>query len=501
MVRKATLSYILIWGMVAAICNPVMAAGLLSGFSTSDKPEDEEAAIFTRRIIPLLVEEARSGDYFTIRERMEFYETPGMAIAVIDNGRIKWSQGFGVTSIDSTEPVTDSTLFQAASISKPVAAAAALLMVREDELHLDRDINETLQSWKLSWNRTEGNRRITLRHLLSHTGGLSVHGFPGYAAEDELPSLIDILNGSEAANTDPVEVVSLPGSEYRYSGGGYVILQQMMTDAAGVAFPELLEHLLLRPAGMKHSSFDQAFPGKSGLVTANAHVNGKPVAGGYNRYPEMAAAGLWTTAADLARLILSLQKSASGEDGSLFHPSETGLMTTPVSGNYGLGLQIEESDYGLRFRHSGTNYGFHADMVGYLHQGKGAVVMTNSDNGHYLVREVIQSIAEFYRWPDYPIVQPAHYRTLPAELLESYSGTYEYTGGHTIEVVLEDKQLYFDTGTGRMQPLFAYDRNLFFSPMLNLNHIRFSKIDDSGHPQLLEIGPDSGLLIFTRIPD
>ena len=471
---------------------------LLAGI-TEARDSIEAQHTIADNIRAALVEENETKNRFSISERMEFYDVPGVSIAVIDDGEIAWAHGFGTLEDENDIPVSDTTLFQAASISKPITATGALRLVQEGELHLDNDVNDALTSWSLDWNKQNNEDIVTLRQLLNHTAGLSVHGFPGYADGTPIPELKDILDGSGGTNTEPVEVISPPDMYEQYSGGGYTILQQMIMDVTETEFDEVMEDYVLAPIGMKHSTFSQAAPDETGREIAHAHVAGSVVPGGYHRYPEKAAAGLWTTPTDLARWVQSIQRTANDEDETLISYTLLEEMMTPVHGNFGLGPQLEGSGDNLRFRHAGANHGYHADMVGYLHQGKGAVVMANADAGSYLIEEVLHSIAEYYEWPDYPDLRQRTFVTLPDQLLDEYAGTYLLPEGMLIELLVEDEQLYMEfDDTGRHR-LLAHEEDHFFSPALNLERIEF--VREQGDIRQMKIGPAGNEYTLDRIPD
>lgn len=332
----------------------------------------------------------------TIHELMRVHHTPGVSIAVIRDGKIDWARGFGMADVETGRAVTTQTLFQAASISKTIAAAAALSMVQEGLLDLDEDVNRKLKSWQLPVNDFTRAQPVTLRQLLSHTAGTTVHGFPGYQRNAPLPSTIDILDGR--GNTDPVRVNALPGSAWRYSGGGYTIVGQLMEDVAGKPFPQIVRERVLEPAGMTHSTFVQPLPlaRESDEATAYAQ-DGSAIEGRYHAYPEAAAAGLWTTAEDLARFALAIQQAHAGKPGSLLSPRLVAEMLTPVMNQYGLGVGL--SDTGNLFGHNGANAGFRSRMSASLDGGWGIVVLTNGDGGSALCELVPMAAAKAYGWP------------------------------------------------------------------------------------------------------
>jgi CubicO group peptidase (beta-lactamase class C family) len=221
------------------------------------------------------------------------------------------------------------TLFQAASISKPVFALAVMRLVQEGQLNLDEDVNTYLTSWRISaienWQP-----RITLRQLLSHTAGLTVHGFPGYRSSQRLPNTVQILNGEPPANTSKVEVNLIPGLHLRYSGGGTTIAQQVLVDILKQPFPEIMHELVLAPLGMTNSTYEQPLPSDWSSRTATAHVSsGIPLEGKHHVYPEMAAAGLWTTAADLAKVGVELMRVLRGLPPTLWSKASIEEMLHP----------------------------------------------------------------------------------------------------------------------------------------------------------------------------
>ena len=261
-----------------------LAAGLFTPLSAQES--DPRIRAVEEGIARSIQVQGREPQRFTIWERMEAYNVPGISVAVLHEGRIIWAKGYGVTEAGSGEAVTAETLFQAASISKPVAATAALRLVQEGRLELDTPVNRYLRNWKIPDNDFTAPEPVTLRHLLTHTGGLTVHGFPGYAVTDEIASTVEVLDGSGPANTGPIRVDTLPGSLWRYSGGGYTIMQKLLEDVTGMPFPQLLRELVLDPAGMKLSGYEQPLPTNKVAHAATAHLqDGSPVVGEWHIYP------------------------------------------------------------------------------------------------------------------------------------------------------------------------------------------------------------------------
>jgi CubicO group peptidase (beta-lactamase class C family) len=325
---------------------------------------------------------------------------PGASIALIDGGIVAETMCRGVLRAGGQTAVTERTLFQAGSISKSVAAACALRLVADGVLDLDDDVNERLTSWRIPANGG-WQPRVTLRQLLSHTAGLTVGGFMGYPYGTTVPAVPDLLDGH--GNSLPVVVSGLPGLRFRYSGGGYVVMQQLLVDVAGTDFPTLADELVLRPAGMSDSTFAQPLPAALADTAATGHHPGPvPVPGRWHTYPEMAAAGLWSTATDLARFFLAIRASLIGTAGALLPQHLAAQMATPATSHepYGLGLTLAAPGEAATIGHGGNDQGFENRAVLYPESGQGIVMMTNGLYGGELITEfVLPAVARAYQWP------------------------------------------------------------------------------------------------------
>ena len=433
-----------------AACAPALGqADRQADLQVAEATEGSVAALLDQLQPDLIVVEGDPIETPTLEELMREHRVPGISIAVIRDGEIDWARGFGVADVESGRPVTTETLFQAASISKPVAAAAALSMVRDGLLDLDEDVNVKLKSWKLPASEFTDQQPVTLRHLLSHTGGISVLGLPGYGRNDALPSTIDVLEGR--GNTGPVRVIGTPGTNWQYSDGGYVIIGQLMEDVAGKPYPEIVRERVFEPAGMTHSTYVQPLPPKHERATATGYArNGSAVEGRYRIYPEIGAAGLWTTAEDLARFVLAIQRSRAGEPDSLLSSGLASEMMTPVMGLYGLGVYLSED--GERFGHGGTNrgfrirganHGYRTRLSASIDDGWGIVVMTNGAGGSALCELVPLAAAKAYGWSE--------------ELLLDAYGTYGATLRKRVDI--GEAALARIAGTYEILPKWAHARS------------------------------------------
>ena len=333
-----------------------------------------------------------------IETLMGSYHVPGMSVAVIDNFKIAWTKQYGVIEPGSKQPVTPKTLFQAGSISKPVAATGMMVLVQNGKLSLDEDVNVKLKTWSVPENEFTKNQKVTLRRLASHSAGLTVHGFPGYDVDEKIPTLKQILDGEKPANTEPVRVDFVPGSDERYSGGGITIEQLLMMDVSGKPFPALLSESVLEKIGMTDSSYEQPLPANRAAFTAGGdNGNGTPVHAKWHVYPEMAAAGLWTTPTDLAKFVVEIALSERGKSNKVLSQASVHEMLTRQSKNFGIGFALAENRSG-EFGHDGADEGFQAILVMNYETGQGAAIMANSNNGINVALEYLRSIAKEYAW-------------------------------------------------------------------------------------------------------
>ena len=398
-----------------------------------------------------------------LAQRMKHYKVPGVSVAVINNGNVEWAKGYGEKESGTNQPVTADTLFQAASISKPVAATAALKMVQDGKLNLDEDVNKKLVSWKMPENDFTKERKVTLRGILSHSAGLTVHGFPGYKPEIKpLPTVLQILDGTAPANTKPVRVSEPPGTRWSYSGGGITVMQQLVTDVSGKSFPDLMKETVLSRFGMKNSTYEQPLPEKFHSQAAVAHNGkGEVIAGKWHAYPEMAAAGLWTTPTDLARYAVELQKAYAGKSKKVLNAETVKQMFTKQTGGWGLGISLSGEGKAARFSHGGSNEGYRCMMVAYVENGQGAVVMTNSDNGDALTGEILRSIAAEYGWEDF-LAKEKTVLKLDSKTLDQYTGKYQFGTAGQFSVSNENGTLKLQLSGERKYELFAESEMRFF---------------------------------------
>ena len=378
------------------------------------KPQIENAL---RRTVPIAGAE---GQRFEIRDRMAHYRVPGVSIAVIENCRIVDTRGFGLKSWGG-DAVTPDTLFQAGSISKSVTAIGALRLAERNILSLDDDVRR----YTASWHYDGAKGAVTLRQLLGHTAGTNVPGMKGYEPGALLPTLSQMLAGEAPANTPPVKVDGQPGARWSYSGGGYVVIQSAMSEALDKSFAALMRDLVLTPLKMNASGFEQPLPEERVRTAAQGTApDGSQLPGKWRAYPEMGAAGLWTTPSDLARFAISLARSARGEKGAILGKPTAAQLMTRGPGNWGLGVDLGTPGEPRKISHTGKTIGYTSMFLIYPESCQGAVIMTNGYDGGWLINEIMRAIGDLYHWPEQK--RPLAQTTVPLtrEIAERFIGTY-----------------------------------------------------------------------------
>ena len=361
----------------------------------------EDVAAIISRIEARQLPDRQGFDGLTLQEVMQRLRVPGASVAVIRDFSIHWTKTYGTSDVDTGRPVEANTMFQAASISKPVTAMAALRLAQERRLDLDRDVNDILKSWRVPPSDFSRDRPVTPRALFSHASGADDgFGFPGYEPLAALPTLAQILDGQPPSNVGKVRFARPPYQGYEYSGGGITIMQLALTELTGRPFAKFMRETVLGPLGMADSSYEQPLDATLAAHAARAHDGqGRPMSVPWHVYPEQAAAGLWTTPSDLARFVVEVQKAVRGPAGVVLSQASAREMVSPVGvGPFGVGLTVEKRGEGWYFTHGGANWGFRADVVGHLRKGYGIVVMTNGDSGSALISEIEARVAAAYGW-------------------------------------------------------------------------------------------------------
>ena len=415
----------------------------------------------------------------TIAELMTRLNVPGVSIAVIRDHRIHWAKGYGIADVATGALVDTGTMFQAASMSKPVAAMAVLRAVQDGLFTLDTDINTILTSWKLDGGEFTKDRPVTPRTLTSHTSGLGDgFGFPGYDPSDSVPTVVQFLQGSKLSNVGVLFMERPPMTLMEYSGGGVTLMQQALSDARKRPFADIMRDDVLRPLGMTRSTFEQPLPASFDQNAARAHSGqGKAMGPKWHVHPEQAAAGLWTTPSDLARFLIEVQRAAAGQSNRVLSRATVQEMLSPVGvGDYAVGFAIQKMGQGWYFAHGGSNWGFRATMMAHKVKGYGLVVMTNADQGGAVANELSRRIQRAYEWDSFAEPAPRGYRppverteiTVTESVLRSYVGEYQLTPQVSITITLEEGRLQaLPTGQSKAT-LFAEAQDRFFARVANV---------------------------------
>jgi CubicO group peptidase (beta-lactamase class C family) len=345
----------------------------------------------------------------TLRQMMDIYKDPGFSVAIIDHNRVAWANGFGVTAPGGNIPVTPTTLFQAASISKPITAAGGLWLVQRGKVSLDEDVNLKLKSWKVPENEFTATQKVTLRRLMSHNAGLNVHGFAGYPQDSPLPTTEQTLDGLPPANNPPIRVTVVPGTQCIYSGGGVTLEGLLIRDVSHQSVEEFMRRHVLVPAGMTNSTFQQHLPpALAARAATGTRGDGQAVAGKWHLYPELAPDGLWTTPTDLAKFAIEIALSEHGNANHILsQPVAREMLTVQChdepggAGGIALGFGIGYRNHPSLFRHNGGNDGFESLLTMDADAGWGYAAMGNSDNFETIDNHVVETVAKLNGW-DYP---------------------------------------------------------------------------------------------------
>jgi len=461
---------------------------LLPAFSSAQTPKARAAAV-EQNLIPYVPVSGFPG--WNLQERMRYHRIPGASIAVIRNFKIDWARSYGFADTTKGLPVTNETMFSAGSISKLAMATIALRLVDRGLLSLDAPINNYLSSWKITENDFTRKKPVTLRMLLSHTAGTSQSSYFGYLPEKHpLPSIVDILSGAPGADVNPVVVNSEPGAGFRYSGGGSLIAQMAIMDVLKKDFATIAEEELFRPLGMRNSTFAQPLPGPFSGQAAWGYSAAPWYEGTPYVYPQQAAAGLYTTATDLAKLIIGLQQAWAGT-GKLLPQGLARAMMTPQAvlsdGTYkeqiGLGAFLLEQkgttqDKGRYFEHQGANAGFIALAIGSLTGGNGMVILMNSgDDFNGFGTEVRRAVAKVYGWNNFlpPAIHPV---SLSAAELEGYTGRYRKGEDEVLRLRREGNYLVENINNGKDIYCFAVAKDTIVFTDYNVKG--FFRRSDSG---------------------
>lgn len=352
---------------------------------------------------------------FNLTDQLAKYKIRGVSISIINNYEVVYSKSVGIIDIKNKREVNNNTYFQFGSISKPVTALAILKLVDMGVLDLNEDVNTYLEDWNL-----KTDFKITIRQLLSHTGGINVSGFSGYEQSEKRPdTIVDVLEGN--FKNPRISSNTIPGVTWNYSGGGYAILEKVIEDVTEKRFDQFIQDEIFSPLHMNSSSF--LYP-KDSVNVASGHYNdGSLVSGKWNLYPISSAAGLWSTTRDISQLCMSFQSSLIGKKGIISKGLAQEVLR-PIIDNWGLGFEIVSSNSVKWIQHGGNTKGYTSRMI-CSEEGKGIIISLNSDVEERLLPQIIRGVSKVLAWEAFdPIVIEPY--LVNEKILNAYAGDYRY---------------------------------------------------------------------------
>ncbi len=433
-----------------------------------------------RDLRPTFTVEGESTDSQHVANRLRHHGIPALSVAFAVDGEIAWHAAWGLADIETSRPADHETLFMAASISKPVSAIRALQLVEDERVDLDRNINDYLTRWQVPDNEYTTKEKVTLRRILNHTAGLTVWGFPGYENGSEIPSVEDVLDGK--GKTPAVRVYKEPGGDWQYSGGGYTVLQLMIEEVDETSFASSLEANVLTPLGMASSTFTNPLPTTHHALAATAYrSNGNRVDGDWPVYPEMAAAGLWTTPSELIEYANDVLRVDRGGGNGLLDAATVALMLMPGDDDQGLGPVVTEETFG----HTGADEGFRAQFVAWRRSGHTLVAMVNSDTNAILA-EFIHAVAREYDLPGFD--QDVKRLVVLDEAERSvWVGRYEMADLGTVTITAADEGLKTTSDFGIQDDAWRpFARDRYFSTTTG-QEIAFETVDGKARVTIGEV--------------
>jgi len=470
---------------------PLEDLNVVSGDSGPERSTALQIAVFESGLRPRYGVKGVPAETWSLADRMRHYQVPGVSVAVAIDGELAWAKGYGTAEVGGDRSVDTATLFQAASLSKPVASLTALKLVEGGQLALDEPISSYLTSWEIPQTEHGWETEVTARQLMSHRAGTTVHGFVGYRPDGRVPTVVQILDGVPLAETPPVIVNQRPGASYRYSGGGFTILQLAIEDVTGARFADVAAREVLGPAGMERSHFEFS-SGDANFAVGHVGSQSRPIEGSGLIYPQLAAAGLWTTPSELVRL--GMMVASARNEGDRFLDRDLARQIVPMSlDDPGLGFGLNNDGDGLAFVHSGHNPGYSARWITYADGRASVAVLTNSDTGGDLVREIFSALGYLYGWRQDGFIERATVE-LSTEWVDGIVGSYSFSPDDENPVAtisVEDGVLWIEGEIVARTPFYPASRTNFFVT----RGLNFAiETDSVGNPVALDVEGEFQLL-------
>jgi len=385
----------------------------------------------------------------SISDQMMAYNIPALSLAVINQGEIEWAEVYQNPNFSGEQTLDNTSIFQAASLSKPVTFMAALRMYTAGEIDLDENIQNYLKDYQLPDGKQTAENPVTFRNIFSHTSGISPGGYQGYDRSQPMPTDIDILRGSEGVNTPAIEVIAPPNERLSYSGGGYTLAELALQDYYDDSFVNIMHKWILEPAGMSNSEFTQPLPSSDSLRVAKGHTfSGEMVESGWRNHPEQAAAGLWSNASDLAKFLIEIYRAYHGKS-AIFNQDEIATILSQERDGHVYGFIVNRTEDDITITHYGGNMGYRTGMTISLINGKGLVYLTNSDNGGLLGNELLLSASQIYGWSDFK-QENVYRKEVSDDILKGLAGKYMWNKQIPLSITYNDDNksisLFFPNG-------------------------------------------------------
>ena len=407
-----------------------------------------------------------SENFSSIVSKMSDYNIPALSLAVIHQGKIEWADIYQNVKFYDTQKLNCNSVFQAASLSKPVTFLAALRMHSAGEIDLDKNIQVYLKEFVLPSGKQTAQNPVTFRNIFSHTSGITPGGYQGYTRNSNMPSDLEILRGGEGVNTPAIEVSTPPNETLAYSGGAYTLAELALQDLYNDEFSNIMKKWILEPAGMNHSEFTQPFSSSKPNQVAKGYTqSGEVIDGGWNNYPQQAAAGLWSNSIDMAKFLIEVYKAYQGKS-TIFSQSDIKSIISHERDGQVYGFILNRSGDDISLTHYGGNVGYRTGMTISLTTGNGLVYLINSDNGVALGNELLLSASQVYNWQHFKQTESER-KQIRLEVLKELPGKYKWNNQIDLSITFNDNDnlisLYFPNGDEyKLVPIVGNEDKLEF---------------------------------------
>ncbi len=408
-----------------------------------------------------------SENFSSITNKMSEYNIPALSLAVINQGKIDWAEIYQNANFSEAQKLDCMSIFQAASLSKPVTFLAAVRMHSAGEIDLDKNIQNYLKDFVIPQGKQSAENPVTFRNIFSHTSGIISGGYQGYAKNLDMPSDLDILRGNAGVNSPAIDVITPPNETLAYSGGGYTLAELAFQDIYNDEFSNIMKKWILEPAEMKYSEFTQPLlASKTNQIAKGYTQSGDVLEGGWRNHPEQAAAGLWSNSIDMAKFLIEIYNAYQGKS-SIFTQSDIKLILSQERDGHVYGFLLNRSDDAISITHYGGNAGYRTGMTINLTSGNGLVYLMNSDNGGALGNELLLSASQVYNWQHFKQISVQR-KKVSSEVLKGLSGEYKWNNQINLSITFDEKNnlisLYFPNGDEYKLIAIAGDNLEFIYP-------------------------------------